>query len=774
MRRRQRLDPKRRDTLALSRVKRPRPPAEDKPPLTSDVPDTHAAREEPMLLFAAGLLLLLVCYFAVTLTSLHDSLPAQLRIAVVVLTASLVPGAAVLTLVRAAVPATVVALSIALSFAIDSVASVVLVWSGWWHADALVALGAGASAGLLVIDATERWRRRQRAGTPADGREPPGWRNPAWARIDRGSLPTLVPILSIAVALALWVIALRQVGDPHLGQYGLLPGLPAIWYVALALAVLGTTASLLTPAPHAVAIVAGIGAITLILFGTIPALYEFPQYSWTYKHLGVVRLIETRGQVDPNLDIYNRWPGFFAPAAVLTSIAGVANPVTYAAWAEVFFSWIDALMIAAVVWSVTRSKRIAGGAAMLFIIGNWVGQNYYSPQAFSFVLALACILPLMSALATQGADVARRTLGTVGRVTRSSRQALASPPTFASPQSAVILIVVVYAAIVASHQLSPYVVIAQVGLLGALSLIRPRWLVAVLALMAFSYLFANYAYLREHFGILSSLDPFNNASASSRPAGHPSAGKDLATRASILLTGGVWLGALVSYARLSRQGLSRQALPLLVLAFAPAAILLAQSYGGEATLRVILFSFPWCVALIAWALFTIRGQIGRSLALVTVAATMTVLLVIAFFGQAGLTVMRPGDVRASDYLYTHAAAGSAVVLASDNFPASYGARYSLLSKNAGGSPPVLLTRPEFSGRIPTARDLPAIESKIRDYGRHGYLVFSSTEQTFIEIMGTSPRTTLPRLETLIAHSSRFRRWYSKDGVRIYEYGFAGS
>ena len=44
---------------------------------------------------------------------------------------------------------------------------------------------------------------------------------------------------------------------------------------------------------------------------------------------------------------------------------------------------------------------------------------------------------------------------------------------------ALVLVVAIYFAIVASHQLTPYVVLAGVGGLTVLDLVRPRWMLAL-------------------------------------------------------------------------------------------------------------------------------------------------------------------------------------------------------------------------------------------------------------------------------------------------------
>ena len=40
---------------------------------------------------------------------------------------------------------------------------------------------------------------------------------------------------------------------------------------------------------------------------------------------------------------------------------------------------------------LTRNKRLIWLALWFFFIINWVGQDYFSPQAMAYVLYLACI-----------------------------------------------------------------------------------------------------------------------------------------------------------------------------------------------------------------------------------------------------------------------------------------------------------------------------------------------------------------------------------------------
>ena len=66
--------------------------------------------------------------------------------------------------------------------------------------------------------------------------------------------------------------------------------------------------------------------IAIILYGTVPMLSAQPHYGWVYKHIGVVRYLEAHGKANPSIDIYNRWPGFFALEAASHALPVVPIP----------------------------------------------------------------------------------------------------------------------------------------------------------------------------------------------------------------------------------------------------------------------------------------------------------------------------------------------------------------------------------------------------------------------------------------------------------------
>ena len=94
-----------------------------------------------------------------------------------------------------------------------------------------------------------------------------------------------------------------------------------------------------------------------------------------------------------------------------------------------------------------------------------------------------------------------------------------------------------------------------------------------------------------------------------------------------------------------------RALPFVVLAVAPFFVLFGQNYGGEASLRIILFSSPWCAALISWGLATVSRARLRWTLTTLAAVLFTALFVPSFLGQEELNIISPAEVRASDWFY---------------------------------------------------------------------------------------------------------------------------
>lgn len=583
------------------------------------------------------------------------------------------------------------------------------------------------------------------------------------------ALSRLVLCLPALIALVIWRLSLRHVTVANLGNYGLPPALPIAWYLALSVSVVGAVTAITARRTTGLMMVVYIIVVAIILYGTVPVLSAQPHYAWVYKHIGVVRYLEVQGKAKPSIDIYNRWPGFFALAAAFSRVAGRSNPVTYVSWAELFFLLLDAVLVMAAVKAIARDLRIAAGAALFFILTNWVGQTYYSPQAFTFALGLALIVVMARQLRVDGARRSKRVTLWIERVGRVPQLSVQTDTTAKWPRWAAITVVLsLDAVIVASHQLTPYMLLGGIALLVLAGVVRPWWVLMWMAIMTFAYLGANFNFVQHNYGVFNSIDPFNNVQRVTAYNQAPSAGKTFNTHAELLAAATLWLIGVCASICLLRRGLLVRALPLLLLAVSPFAIAFGQNYGGETPLRIVLFSSPWWSALISWAVATVSRRDLRWALMASLMAVFTALFVPAYFGQEELNIVSAGEVQASAWFYDHARRQSVLVLSGPGFPVNYGASYFEFRGGEGEAYPSLLSGPTFRKRQLGAADIPSIISRIKENAQYGYITFSKDQTAYAEAFRLTPPRALEHLESAVARSPDFRLWYRNKDAQIYE------
>ena len=110
--------------------------------------------------------------------------------------------------------------------------------------------------------------------------------------------------------------------------------------------------------------------------------------------------------------MYFNWPGFFPALATFIEATGLP-PLQVAAWAPVANIALWSLGVAAALRALTRDKDAIVLPLWLFLIGNWIDQDYLSPQALGFLLHLAVLALVLRVLGAtvQGGDRASATTG---------------------------------------------------------------------------------------------------------------------------------------------------------------------------------------------------------------------------------------------------------------------------------------------------------------------------------------------------------------------------
>ena len=564
--------------------------------------------------------------------------------------------------------------------------------------------------------------------------------------------------VTVLAPIALWAASLHAINLARIGPYGLSASLPATWYAALAILLLGAVRTTFTRRFDGALAAAHVAVAVLIIYGTIPAVAALPQYAWTYNHIGVTESIAQTGSIFPMVDIYHRWPGFFALAAAFSRLSGIGDPTSYAAWAEPVFSLLAALLVAAIARTVSRDGRVAAVASLLFVVSGWVAQNYFGPQALAYLLALTLMLIVLRQLTTRkwprwvvarvGAEPERADLGWSQRTT-------------------VAVVIGLFAVIVVTHQLTPYMMLLSLVVLAVLGAMRPRWLVAPALAVSVAYLVPQLGYLVQNFSL------FQGGHVTTARYGPTPVGNNepwLVAHAGGLVSGCMCVAALFALVVLVRRRSGPGPLVVVALAIAPAFTLLGLTYGGETSLRVHYFVLPWLAVLAAWGLVALprRWRIGATA--ITLACVTAVFLV-AFFGRTALNVIPPGEVEASAHFYDHAPPNSLLALVNPDFPMRLSARYTTMRYPAGSdSSPQLMSRE--NAPLVRAGSLTAVFTTMRQLAGSSsaprYLVFSETEARYADVNRILSFAQTRRLESEVAQSPAFRLWYQTSDTRIYE------
>ncbi|WP_395293384.1 glycosyltransferase [Kitasatospora hibisci] len=429
----------------------------------------------------------------------------------------------------------------------------------------------------------------------------PGWSG--W--VVRGALPA---------ALALWLLALSRTQLSRMGDLGLLQALPPAYFAALVLLTLGFVTALRAPGIRHRWPAAYVLALILVIHATPSLLYPTLRYAWAWKHVAIVDAMLRHGGTVPGagkLDVYNQWPGFFELHALVLRATGLDSVLGYASWYPLITNLLLLGPLLMLFRSITKDHRLVWGGVWLYFSTAWVGQDYFSPQAFAYLVSLTVValvmrqLAVARTLAAAGRGPAKRRTGPPGARALSTADEV--PPRGGWRVAPFLLVLVLLAVIVSSHQLTPVMLAVSLALL-ALGRRNRRTVLPVLAALvgltvlwdatvARPFVSQNLASLVTALG-----SPDHNAVSGLAQLGQAAPGQIMTSWADRFLTGAVLLlalAALVRHRSVRRIGL----VPLLT---APLLVLLANAYDGEMLFRAYLFALPAAAFLAATLLWGTR------------------------------------------------------------------------------------------------------------------------------------------------------------------------
>lgn len=418
---------------------------------------------------------------------------------------------------------------------------------------------------------------------------------------------------------ALTVVAILLIGlglvasSLRLDGFGLAGSLPPPYYVGLAMLPLasgiewrrGREASGLLIAMHVVVFVLVIWSTPLLLEGT-------PRFRTSYQNFGDVDPLVRGDGLLPSQFVYHNWPLF--PIIMAALLKTGLSDLTLMGWFPIVISLAYLVPLAALLRLVAgetgRLPDGRGGEAKMspparakqrdppgadpaavhrrdgrwllplwiFPVFDWTGQDYFSPQAFAYLLFLVWVSVLMFVALRRDGTFTVRTIA---------------------------LTLILYTLIVMTHVLTA---LFGLGVLTALTLTRlvrrPTLLVTALLIFVFwqVYFAAPFLTFYRDQLVQTILDAprFLQSNLGGRLQGSPEHSEiaQLRILVSLLVFA---IGALAAVLLVRRRPIQRSTKFGLAFVAGLTVVAPVSVYGGEMVIRVLLFSLPMVAVLVAGA-----------------------------------------------------------------------------------------------------------------------------------------------------------------------------
>ncbi|MCU1351745.1 MAG: hypothetical protein JWM05_954 [Acidimicrobiales bacterium] len=566
-------------------------------------------------------------------------------------------------------------------------------------------------------------------------------------------------IAGLVVGAGLWVWGSWHVDLNAMTDLGLLSILRPEAFLGLAVLLACLCSELVSARPATWRLAAPLVTLVALLHGTPALLYGTLRYSWAWKHLGILDYIHRHGGVDPSigpLGVYHNWPGFFSATSALADLFGLDGGLQVARWWPV----VANLAVIPVLLFVYRGlqggddRRTGWLAVGFFLVANWIGQDYFSPQSLAFLLYLVII----------GVVLHRFRVHPL----RGDR---ADEPAW-SDRWAIGIVLLAAAAIVSSHQVSPFMLVVALGALAVTRQTRTLWLTAATVGMGVVWsLTGAWQYMRGNVAsLLSSVGtPVSNADGNLVDQGQLSSQQVIVStmgRITVLAIAVIAVLGLVAAVR--RHTTDRAALVLLL---APGALLFANSFGGEIGFRSYLFALPflsWFGARAVWpperaggAARSRRTALVRGTAAFVVASVLLSGFLFGYYGKDRWYRFTRSEVAAEDLVLRTAASPSLMVTITANYPGPWKNYERLVFVPVAVEPAASRARVLARPAVVLAGWL----SSPKYAG--GFILLTRSQEQEVNALGAMPKGSVGRIRASLDASPQFRKVFDSPDAQVY-------
>lgn len=579
----------------------------------------------------------------------------------------------------------------------------------------------------------------------------------------------LVSFLLLIAGGSLWFVSLAGINLDEMNDLGLVSVMTPGSLIALFLLTVSFALTIKRQKPVAILALLQL-AVLLFALHSLTALVEpLARFGPAWRHVGVIDYIVRNGSVNPAIDAYFNWPGFFGLGAFLTEAAGLNNALVFLPWTSLIFELLYMFPIWIIYNSLSDDPRLVWSGLWIFSLSNWVGQDYFSPQGLNYFFYLVVLAILLKWFQTNSIEnfpgIVIKILQKMGWLyrfierLRVSKAITNRTATRAQLNLLLIIIVVIYTAVVGSHQLTPFAILVSVSALVLTSRISPRGLpILMLVLLGTWISYMTSAFMSGRIEILlgqaGHVDQMLKANLVDHMLG--SQGHQIVVLVRLLLTSGLWIAAFAG--GVSRWHAGYTDTILIILSLSPFLLLGMQAYGGEMLLRVFLFSLPF-VAFLAAAFFFQKPalKIGWipvfSFGLITLSMTFGFLMV--RFGNERMESFTLAEQEAVQHMYEIAPEGSLIASSTTNMPYKYKDyekyHYAL-----------------FDAEI-LNKDVNAIITKMSDSRyKASFLIITRAQKAQLEMFHSYTEEDIASFQKTLMATGRFQLIYRNEDADIYQ------
>ncbi len=564
-------------------------------------------------------------------------------------------------------------------------------------------------------------------------------------RTDTGIYRWLSPVLAL-MAVALLPVAAATTNLDALDGWGLGRVLSPAGWAAIGCAVAACVAELKSRRPRIPMLGTATGVLILCTTGMPSVVEPVARFATAWLIAGFSDAIALTGHTPDGIDARFYWPAFFAQWAFFRDAGGATQLDTVLRWFPPAVVAVWTIGIYALARSMLGGTRAPWVAAWLFVGLNWIEQDYFSPQATGIVLMLTVLTFALGPLATRRTDAAgvpgwpyphagsRRT----SLLRRWIVAALTPPNRPTLPPRQLLLIYFCAAlclmAVAPEHQITPFAIMGQLGLLAIVGRFRGRGLLLVAMLSSAVFiLIAGREFWINQLGLIvgSGDEGALQEGVADRLTGDT--GQIVVKYLRVAMPVLTWLlgtvGAWVYWKR-------RRDLVPIGLAIVPMVFAAVQSYGGELILRIVLYGLPIMAVLGADAL---RALVRRRRWLEWVLAVGMValmgLVVVIRGGNDSYQVVFPQEVAMYRQVVAETPKGQSVVALSRLGPGGV----------VGINDHPLGDQPQGCGQI--AADPPKC---VEEVDPDVLVSFTSVEKEGVYLNGKEPGWSLQALQQILA------------------------